>query len=104
MNAVCGRCGRAIEGLAFQFQSPGGLLNKCLRCALHHAPMLTRSLVIAALVGTILVAINQGDLLVAGPWPAALAWKVPLTYLVPFLVATSGALGQSRVPRKNQPR
>ena len=48
-------------------------------------------------MGTVLVAINQGDALLAGRWQAALAWKVPLTYLVPFLVATWGALVNSRV-------
>jgi hypothetical protein len=44
-----------------------------------------------------LVAINQGDLLLAGRWSPALAWKIPLTYLVPFVVATWGALLNSRV-------
>jgi len=48
-------------------------------------------------VGTVLVAINQGDALLAGRWQAALAWKVPLTYLVPFVVATWGALVNTRV-------
>jgi len=44
----------------------------------------------------VLVAINQGDALLAGRWQA-LAWKVPLTYLVPLLVATWGALVNSRI-------
>ena len=44
-----------------------------------------------------LLAINQGDVLLSGRWPAALAWKIPLTYLVPFVVATWGALLNSRV-------
>jgi len=48
-------------------------------------------------VGTVLIAINQGDAIVAGRWSIALVWKVPLTYLVPFLVATWGALVNSRV-------
>lgn len=43
-------------------------------------------------MGTVLLAINQGDVLLSSRWPGALAWKVPLTYLVPFLVATWGAL------------
>jgi len=47
--------------------------------------------------GDRLVAINQGDALVAGRWQTSLAWTVPLTYLVPFLVATWGALVNSRV-------
>ncbi len=61
--------------------------------------MLRRSLVIALIVGTILLAINQGDVLLRAEWPQALWWKVPLTYLVPFLVATWGALVNGRVRR-----
>jgi len=47
-------------------------------------------------VGTILVAINQGTVLAGGHFPSALAWKIPLTYAVPFCVATWGALINSR--------
>ena len=61
--------------------------------------MVRRSLAIAAVVGTILVAINQGDLVLRQEWPPSLAWKVPLTYLVPFLVATWGALVNGRLRR-----
>jgi hypothetical protein len=58
---------------------------------------LTRSLGTAAVVGTVLLAINQSDVLPSSHWPLALVWKVPLTYLVPFLVATWGALLNGRV-------
>jgi hypothetical protein len=59
--------------------------------------MLKRSLAIALVVGTLLVAINQGDALLDARWSGALAWKIPLTYLVPFVVATWGALVNGRV-------
>ena len=59
--------------------------------------MLRRSLLIAFLVGTLLVAINQADLLFSGEWRPSLIWKVPLTYLVPFVVATCSALVNSRI-------
>ena len=59
--------------------------------------MLKRSLMIAAIFGTLLLAINQGDVVLRAEWPRALAWKVPLTYLVPFLVATWGALVNGRI-------
>ena len=96
----CAACGAPLAGRsAFQFQAPGGALAKCARCALRHPPMLGRSLAIAALVGTILLAINQGDVLLRGEWPRALLWKVPLTYVVPFVVATWGALVNGRVRR-----
>ena|ERR1700674_2263151 len=61
--------------------------------ALYYAPMLRRSFLTALVVGTFLTAVNQGNILVHGDFPAALYWKVPLTYVVPFLVATWGALG-----------
>ncbi|MGH2351675.1 MAG: nitrate/nitrite transporter NrtS [Chloroflexota bacterium] len=58
--------------------------------------MLRRSALTALVVGTVLVAINQGPEIAAGYLPAALLWKVPLTYAVPFCVATWGALSNSR--------
>jgi len=85
---------------AYQFQTPGGLTRKCLACALRHASMLRRSGLIAAVVGTVLTAINQGDTLLAGHWSPALIWKLPLTYAVPFIVATLGALGAGKVPSR----
>ncbi|MCH7713553.1 MAG: nitrate/nitrite transporter NrtS [Chloroflexi bacterium] len=58
--------------------------------------MVKRSFVAAALVGTLLTLLNQGDILISGHWNNALYWKIPLTYCVPFLVATYGALTSSR--------
>lgn len=93
----CARCGRALEErTAFRFHTPGGLTCVCFGCAVRHAPMLQRSLLIALVVGTLLTAINQGDVLLARHWTAALVWKIPLTYTVPFIVVTLGALGAGR--------
>ena len=97
--ARCDRCAREAPRFLFQLRTGTGHVLKCGRCALRHGPLLKRSLETAALVGSILLAINQGDLLLSSRWPAALAWKVPLTYLVPFLVATWGALLNGRVTR-----
>jgi hypothetical protein len=58
--------------------------------------MLRRSAMTALVVGTILVAINQGAPLAAGDFRSALLWQVPLTYLVPLLVASWGALSNSK--------
>ena len=76
--------GRAVE------------LTKCLFCALRHLPMLKRSFYACLVVGTVLTALNQGDTLLAGQWNNALYWKIPLTYCVPFLVTTYGALINNR--------
>jgi len=58
--------------------------------------MLRRSALTALVVGTVLLAINQGTVLLAGQLPASLIWQIPLTYLVPFCVASWGALSNSR--------
>ena len=94
----CGRCSGPLEAPpVFQFQVGGEPRLRCWRCALTYAPMLRRSLGIAGVVGSLLIAINHGDTVLGGHWAAALAWKVPLTYLVPFVVASCGALLNSRI-------
>jgi len=85
----CSRCARPTV-----FELGGTLL--CVRHALAHSPMLRRSLLTALVVGTLLVVINQGNVLLDGRFSAALWWKIPLTYAVPFCVATWGALVNSR--------
>ena len=92
----CVRCAREVTG-GFVFTGPQGPLRKCLRCALRHGPMLRRSFWTALVVGTILTAINQGTLILAGSFPLVLLWKVPLTYCVPFCVASWGALSNTVV-------
>ena len=102
--APCERCNRSYgKGWSFAFKKPvpkgaadGGVIIKCSRCAILHAAMLQRSLLVAVTVGTILTLLNQGDILFAESWKGALYWKVPLTYCVPFCVATYGALSNSR--------
>ena len=99
-RASCDGCGAPGGGRpAFQLQTREGPIVKCTRCAVRHRPMLRRSLLIALVVGTLLLAINQGDVLLRAEWPRALWWKAPLTYLVPFIVATWGALVNGRVQR-----
>jgi hypothetical protein len=51
-----------------------------------------RCALIALVVGTILTAVNEGDLLVAGEVQGSFGWKIPLNYLVPFAVSTLGYL------------
>lgn len=54
-----------------------------------------RSLRASVVVGTILTALNHGDAILQGHYSAAWWWKIPLTYVVPFVVATYGAFGRS---------
>ena len=74
-------------------------VQKCLRHSLTHRPLLTNSIKTALVVGTILTLINQGNVVLSGEFPPALYWKIPLTYVVPFVVATYGALGASSPPQ-----
>jgi hypothetical protein len=55
---------------------------------------LRRSLVVAVVVGTALNIINQGPEILAGNWPVI--WKLVLTYVVPFLVASYGSYAAFR--------
>ena len=104
----CENCGRNLRrGWAFVFKGnsklSGGALGvfvretpKCIFCAIRHPPMARRSFAVAVVVGTILTGLNQGEVLVKGEWQNALYWKIPLTYCVPYLVATFGALTNIR--------
>ena len=101
---TCVRCGagiKATRGFGFKSQPDGtsedaAPIVKCLTCALRHGPMLRRSIIASLVVGTILTLLNQGDVLLSGGWNNDLYWKIPLTYCVPFMVATYGALSSSR--------
>lgn len=52
--------------------------------------VLIRSLKVSAVVGTVLNLINQPEALIGDA--QLVLWKVLLTYIVPFLVATYGAV------------
>ncbi len=57
---------------------------------------------VAAIVGTVLSAVNQGDVLLAGAGPGT--WvRVAVNYLVPFCVASFGFLAARRAPAGDVP-
>lgn len=62
-------------------------MNSRIRIALRKDVVL-RGLKVGAIVGTVLVAINQGDQPRDGELPPQTVWKVLLTYLVPYCVST----------------
>ena len=66
-----------------------GKLTEIARyCASNGVPR--RSLIVAAIIGTIINLINQGDTLVSG---GDLNWiKIVLSYILPYCVATYGAV------------
>lgn len=59
----------------------------------RHRAACMRAAVVAAIVGTALNLINQGEAILGGG--SVVIWKVALTYLVPFIVSTHGALTAS---------
>jgi hypothetical protein len=82
---------RALEPIARGYEGGSRIVTwrTIWQCAI--APGVPRrSLAAAVLVGTILNLINQGDALFAG---RSLDWlKLLLTYIVPYCVATYGAV------------
>jgi hypothetical protein len=67
-----------------------GLHRPSLAAIVFERGIVRRSLILAAIVGTILNIINQGDALFSGG--PLVAWKIALTYCVPYCVATYGAV------------
>ncbi|MGI9203450.1 MAG: nitrate/nitrite transporter NrtS [Woeseiaceae bacterium] len=63
--------------------------------------VVVRSLKVGAIVGTLLTAINQGDLILSGDLTVAAIWKIPLTYLVPFSVSTYASVSSILAQRED---
>jgi len=74
----------------------GGELS-CWRHVALHRTVWRRAVVTALIVGTIVTAINQGNLILSHGFTHEILLKMALTYCVPFFVSTSGALGAARV-------
>ena len=55
-----------------------------------------RGLRVAGVVGTLLVIINQGDLLFHGQWSIRQGVKIVLTYFVPYGVSTYASVASIR--------
>jgi glycine cleavage system aminomethyltransferase T len=61
-----------------------------------YGPHLRRTIAIALVVGTILFAINQLDVVLRGDATTAVWVKSAVTYAVPFCVSNAGVLVASR--------
>ena len=66
-----------------------GFRRPPLRAIIFERGIVRRAAIVAAIVGTVLNLIAQGDFLIAGA--AIIYWKICLTYCVPYCVATYGA-------------
>ena len=60
--------------------------NPAFLGAITHPATVRRALTVSLVVGTILLAINQLDVLLAGDVPPI--WKIILTYLTPYAVSS----------------
>jgi hypothetical protein len=60
-----------------------------------------RSLRVSAIVGTLLALINHGDRIIALSVDAPVLFKIVLTYLVPYSVATWAAVQTARSSSKD---
>lgn len=82
-----------MEGLMAHIGARPVLSDLCGKGAFRRAAVqrdtVARALKVAAIVGTVLVLINQIDLLSAGHLPPI--WQLILTYCVPYCVSTYSA-------------
>ncbi len=90
----CVGCGRSIR---YRFASERSMDTRCTWHGLFYWPVCQRALVVALVVGTILMLINQADVLLSGHASALTVAKIGLTYLVPFSVSTYSALAANRL-------
>lgn len=95
-SATCARCNRELHKVAYELLLNATRVPHCLSCAVQFRPMLKRSLIVSLIVGTLLTAINQGNFILSGDFQTAMAWKIPLTYAVPFIVTITGGLLNAR--------
>jgi hypothetical protein len=72
---------------------------RCRRHAVIYWPVCGRAITVALIVGTILMVINQTDVVLSGHITALVLAKIGLTYLVPFSVSTYSALAINRLRR-----
>lgn len=61
-----------------------------------HRGHLVKTVLTALVVGTVLVAINQGDISLRGETTPVTYLKIALTYVVPFCVSNFGILVATR--------
>ena len=93
---LCERCSRKLPaGQALLLRGSGaGMARLCLLCALRDPDLVKCSLRVSLVVGTILNLGNQGMRFLD---PATVdVGKALFTYVVPYAVATYGALANAR--------
>ncbi len=72
----------------------------CAAFAILYRPVLRRAALIALIIGTVLTAINQGDVLLTGAITPLVLLRIALTYMVPYSVSTYSALSANRMEER----
>ncbi len=96
-QSTCGLVG-CTRAASYRFVSSAQ--DNGIRCRWHalvYWPVCGRALKVAVIVGTILMVINQGDVLLNGHLTVLVACKIVLTYTVPFSVSTYSAFAANRL-------
>lgn len=87
------RCDRCARRAGYRFVPvQGDQALRCTRHAISNRPVARRALRVALVVGTVLFAINQLDVVLRGDVTALVGAKVVLTSFVPYGVSTYSAL------------
>jgi hypothetical protein len=89
---VCSRAARYAFAGASGDREP-----RCTRHAIVYPRVRDRAIRVALLVGVILFAINQLDVVVRGELTPLVAAKILLTFAVPYTVSTYSALQVNRL-------
>jgi hypothetical protein len=91
---TCGVCARPAR---YAFAEGDGRALRCWRHAIAYPRVRDRALRVALVVGAILFAINQLDVVMRGDLTAVVAAKIALTFGVPYGVSTYSALQVNRL-------
>jgi hypothetical protein len=91
---TCGVCARPAR---YALAEGDGRAPRCLRHALVYPRVRDRALRVALVVGVILLAINQLDVVIRGGLDWVVAAKIVLTFAVPYTVSTYSALEVNRL-------
>jgi hypothetical protein len=86
-----------MDGRASERTSSGGVERRSFLALATERAVVIGGLEVAAVVGTVLNAINQGDRLLALRWNEVVWWRIGLTYLVPFCVSVFSAARIRRI-------
>jgi len=91
---TCGACARPAR---YAFADGDGRALRCTRHALIYPRVWRRALGVALVVGVVLFAINQLDVVLSGGLTPVVLGKIGLTFAVPYSVSTYSALQVNRL-------